>query len=551
MVLSLATVVLMTGWSGGPLAEATELPPTVLTYLQEKDATVRVRFDGMITFSNGQVYLPVFPQDPAKPLNPTQVLLEESGTAEYPDLIQFDNNLFLIRLINTASGKLALAKLDIYPIALKEGLLPQDLLLPPNLYIPTELKVILGDLPYNPDAAKTMEVDTPAEIASVQFDVPDRAELKKTVYLADIDRQALVVYDPVLELRKEEIRLDCVTSGIVPSMNGATVYVSCLTTDELVAVDTHSNLIKTRIPVGSKPSAIALIEDQGKLMVSHRYSNFLSMINTEELVGGTKILLPGNGGEMAYSQANNVLYVADYSAASIYELDLATLKVRRTLPGMKNMSALWVEERIGKQPRLWVASRSLHRVAALDPATGQTVASFEVGVKPVAFAAADHQLYVVSASSDRVETIDLEQEQLLSPINLSEGVFPTGISLSREEQLAYVSSAGTERLYVLDLRQGIVERTIPIEARGMGLALIGVSGIKEGIPPLQSPVESRDSLAPLVPKVLPEEQTPSDSAKTSTPSPILSKSGSKQFATPFLEDMPLSTPAEFKAQPSD
>lgn len=565
MVFPLVAAVLMGIGQWMTPATATELPPTVMTYLQEKDATVKVRFDGMITFSNGQVYLPVFPQDPAMPLNPSQVLIEEPGGAEYPDLVQFDNNLFLIRLINTATGKLALAKLDIYPIELKEGLLPQDLLLPPNLYIPTELKVILGDLPYNPGAVSS-EIDTPAEIASVQFDVPDRAEMKKTVYLADIDRQALVVYDPILELRKEEIRLDCVTSSILPSGSGQTVYVSCLTTNELVAVDTHSNLIKTRIPVGSKPSGIALIEDQAKLMVSHRYSNFLSMISTDELVAGTKILLPGNGGEMVYAPSRNALYVADYSSPNIYELDLTTLKVLRTLPAMKNISALWMEEHADGEPkskkksRLWMASRSQNRVVALEPDSGRIVASFEVGVKPVAFAAVDRRLYVVSASSDRVEIIDLEQNQLLSPISLSTGAFPTGISLAKGEHKAYVSAAGTDLLYVIDLRNAMVERTLPVEARGMGLALIGPSAPPDGETETDLPAPPVQTLEPLIPEVLPEDVPPAEASFDEPVGEALSRNPAARrpaYAVPApsaetgpsLLDVPLDLPADFLGVP--
>lgn len=162
------------------LCWATDLPPTVLSYLRKRDPAVKIRFDGMVTLSNHDVYLPVFPQDPSHPPNPSQVLREYPQQAKSPDLIQFDNHFFLIRLVNTSSGKLALARMDAYPIELKEGLLPQDLLLPPNLFLPNELKVILGDLPYNP-IETVMGDNSAASLASSNFTNAARTAVKNIV----------------------------------------------------------------------------------------------------------------------------------------------------------------------------------------------------------------------------------------------------------------------------------------------------------------------------------------------------------------------------------
>src|SRR5690242_19189148 len=109
-----------------PIAGATDLPAGVLSYLRQKDPKVKVRFDGLVLFSNGQSYVPVIPQDPSLNADSQQVIATLPEKDPYPDLIQFDNNFFLMRLVQTSSGRLTFPKMSEYPLQLKEGLLPQD-----------------------------------------------------------------------------------------------------------------------------------------------------------------------------------------------------------------------------------------------------------------------------------------------------------------------------------------------------------------------------------------------------------------------------------------
>ncbi len=505
-------------------ATATELPPTVMSYLREKDAGVKVRFDGMVTFPNGMVYLPIFPQDPSMSENPSQILNEAPTDKPYPDLIHFDNNLFLIRLINTASGKLALAKLEMYPIELKEGLLPQDLLLPPNLYIPTELKVILGDLPYDPQASQDVVADTPEAIAQKVFDTARHSPVKKTLYLTDLDRQTLVVIDPEQGMKKETVELNCVASRVIPSEEGHAVYVSCLTTDELVVVDTFSNLVKARVAVGSKPTGVLYVEGEDQLLVSHRFSNFLTVVSTVELVGTSKILLPGNGGEMLRSHWNWHVYVADYTAGKVYDLDLVSQQVVRTLPGLKNISAMWLDERDRKKTTLWMASRSSHQVMAMDLETGEPLAVIDVGKKPVSFAPliAKDQLYVLSAGNARLDVIDLKTKtRAESRVILEPGSFPTALAVSEVDEKAYVTTAGTDQLFVVDLKNGSVETALPLDVRAMGLTLLGE--------------KTAEKASTEKPEASEESSSESEEGMVAEPLEIQPPKGNQQV----LEDMPL------------
>lgn len=484
-------------------ALATELPPYVLGYLRSKDPQVQIRFDGLVTFSNGESYLPVIPQDPTGVvINATKVLSVAPQGMEYPDLIEFDNHLFLIHMVATSTGKLTLPRMSEYPILLKEGLLPQDLLLPANLFIPAELKVILGALPYNPQALS--ESDT--QNAKNTPKTPVFKRIPKTVYLSSLATQALVGVDPDLGTVQAKIPLNCVPSSLVHSSDDKLVFATCLTTDELIVIDTQANLIKTRIPVGAKPGDVLLIEETGDIIVSNRYSSYLNFIDMTSLVAGETLALPSGASVMTYSPGAKSVYVAGNSvrqpngkmAGRIFEVDLTTRKVTRTLTTMPNVSALWVAD---ETQQLWVASRTQEKLEVLDLQTGKTLKTLDVGEKPVAFAVSGNRLYVVAANADRLDVFDWKTQTPLPPISLAAGSFPSGIAISADGKLAYISGAATDSLYLVDLSANHMFKSLPLEVRGIAITVIG--GEKPVSPPRV-----------VVPRKPPLAQKPDASAET-------------------------------------
>lgn len=458
------------------LALATDLPPYVLSYIRKKDPLVQVRFDGMVTFSNGESYLPILPQDPSDQKRPATSITSMTPEGEpYPDLIEFDNNLFLIRLVPTSTGRLTLPRLPAYPIAMKEGVLPQDLLLPANLFIPSELKVLLGALPYNPQATPDPD-DVKSTLGNPMATLLKR--IPKTVYLSNLSTQSLIALDPDSGGIHAKIPLNCVPSSLIHSQDEKQVFATCLTTDELIVVDTLANLVKTRIPVGSKPTDSVLVEETGDLFISNRFSEHLNVVKVSDLMEGVTIPLPSSGGVMVYSPETNRLYVAGTAIRSssgkmvgrVYELDLGTRNVLRTLQTQPNISALWLPE---DGSELWVASRSSNKLSVIDLQTGKTEETLEVGDKPVSLEAVDEKLFVLSANADQVDVVDWEERKVLRPIFLEEGSFPSGMALSGDGKLAYISAAGSNSVYLVDVQAGILFRALPLSIRGNAITVIG------------------------------------------------------------------------------
>lgn len=458
------------------VAMATELPPGVLNYLRQKDPRVKVRFDGLVLFSNGETYVPVIPQDPDLNPDSQQVISTLPENVAYPDLIQFDNNFFLMRLIMTSSGRLTFPKMTEYPMQLKAGLLPQDFVMPNNLFMPVELKIILGALPYNPTYVPAEKpVIVPPSIALSQgehkamFTVTNRL-----TYVFDLNEQKILSISPLTGQKAGEVTMGGVPSGMKLSPDGKLLFVPSLSQNELVVVDTGSNLVKTRVSVGQRPDSVIYVPASNEVVVSNRYSPFLSVVDVTELQTEIRINLPGAANVMAVlpteKEESPKLLVADSGKPQLYLVDLKSRTVEKTIPTLPDVSAIKALKDSEGHLEIWVASRSKHEIAAMDLA-GNVIKTLAVGKKPMDFLFYENQLFVLSAGDARVDVVDLSDKTLKPAIPLMGDSFPSSMVSVPSEQRAYITAAGSTNFIILNLALKQVEENLPVGFRASMIAM--------------------------------------------------------------------------------
>jgi hypothetical protein len=579
-------------------ASATDLPTGVLNYLRQRDPGVQVRFDGLVRFSNGERYVPVIPQDPALNADAKQVISVTPEKSPIPDLIEFDNHFFLIRLIQTTSGRLTFAKLENYPIQLKEGLLPQDFVLPENLFIPVELKVILGALPYNPAytppkpvaptttaASKPTPGKTPAKpgkTTTAHTQAPANLSLEdnqaidhrgRVGYVFDIPEQKLFAIDPSNGRKQSDVSLNCAPSALQVSPDGKLLFAPCLSSNELVVLDTEANLVKTRVKVGERPDALLYLPHTQQVWISNRFSPYLSVINAIDLLPGERIELPGDAGALALFPTNSPsasgksgppsknpleVAVADATQANIYILNQETRQVARTLPALPDISAMTVLDHGDNHRELWAASRTEGRVMVLDAVTGAVLGKFDVGRKPVALTAYGNKLFVLCAGDAQVNVIDTVRKLALPSIPLEENSFPSGLMAFPASARAYISAAGADQLAVLNLKESRIETTIPVDFRASLIAFTpdppeqasqSATPPSAGSPSLDVPTSKPTSLEmpASTPAAAESKSTPAVEPVDQPTSPTAVKSVAKPVAQPAAtKPEPLSVPVEAK-----
>ncbi len=465
-------------------AFSTSLPLYVLDYLRDKDPEVQVRFDGLILHSNGESYLPVIPFDPAVNPEPQQVVSTLPADKAYPDLIQFDNNFFLIRLVQTASGRVTLPQLSDYPLQLREGLFPQDLVLPSNLFVPAELKILLGELPYNPEFEPSDAPVVPQALKLQQtFDTPEHLTPENMLYLYSLTDKALISVNPQTGKQVGKVDLHCLPAQL--ATHGRLLFAPCLTTNELVVVDLTAQLVKTRVDVGSRPGHVLVLPGGQQLLVSNRYAKHLNLIDLNNLLPGEKLTLPGPGGVMTAAAAGDSVYIADAFAGKIYQFSKQTKRTLRIFQTAPNISALWLSPPTAQQgSELWAISRTTNKAYIIHPETGQLLDTVDLGKKPTAMGAYNEFLYVIASGENQVDVVDWKRKIRVDAIQLPENSFPTGITISSRDARAYVGGASSNDVFVINLKNNALAQLLPVECRTLALTLTG-EPIKINLPQVE------------------------------------------------------------------
>ena len=145
-------------------AMASRLPDDFWTYLQKIYPNSTQRFDSVVVLADGTMYVPLYP---------AQITEEANLKVEYtyplnrapqtkPEVIIFNNNFVLLKLLKDKNGNFAITKNENLPIKVKLGVMPQDMLVPVGFQVPGRIKMILGNLeiPEKNDHLITAATDT-------------------------------------------------------------------------------------------------------------------------------------------------------------------------------------------------------------------------------------------------------------------------------------------------------------------------------------------------------------------------------------------------------
>ena len=313
-----------------------ELPAALRRTLKTVDSRVRLRGDCLAVLANGHGYIAVMPQHAGSAV-PSRELQRWPAKAAEPDVLAFDEGWYLLRLVPSVSGKWTFGRLPNYPDGLKQGILPQNFVLPAGLSIPVELRIILGDLPY----------ETPVISAEGSpLWVPENSLVLGNDGQLISQQEALALQEPSLYLSQLEsaqwwqvdwstgtVRRQAFLKTLFSSLLVAEdqrLWVNSLNRPELLRLHGPSQLVQSRVELPApaktlialgKPNTYALALLQQKPQV------VLVDLARQRMAGS--ITLPGMGVAAAAHPRLGLAYVSLPDDASVVELDTLQQKARR------------------------------------------------------------------------------------------------------------------------------------------------------------------------------------------------------------------------------
>lgn len=441
---------------------AGQLPQDLKGFVEKSFPKTDFRFDGVIILPDNTVYLPLMPAqfDKDREFTVKTTIPANRTFAQKPDAIIFNNDFVLLKVLTDDKANKTLVKLDNPPVEMRTGLLPQDMLVPRNLIIPSNLKNIIGNL----------EISTSKDAGLV---VP-------------VIQPKTVVGNSITSLKT------------IPELQGKTLYVATSFSKNIQVVNPEKKVPEYALMQQHIPIMIKGWNDTF-LLVSSFDKKSIDVISLADDKVIKQIEFKAQPDEMIIDEKNHLAYVSTPSDASIYvlNLDTMTLKKQIKLNGMcerivlsndgtkifyydKQTSNIWVIEtdnsyllrEIGKFPnvskiayindKIYITSRTKNKLAIIDYNTMNLLSENSVSPKPVDMLTYGDYLFILGAGENTIEVVDTSVDKLTDTIVLPTTGFSTKLNRIEGTNLALVTDAKAGQYFILNLETKTVTGSNPV-----------------------------------------------------------------------------------------
>ena len=171
------------------------------------------------------------------------------------------------------------------------------------------------------------------------------------------------------------------------------------------------------------------------------------------LLGGLGAAIPGAGRAADAPGSTPVAIVMNSGSGTISEIDMATRKVRREVPVLREPSHWALNP---QRTKLLVSDSSGNAIFFFDPATGRELGRKLIPDPYQLWFTPDGKYLTVTAL--RLNHVDIYQAETLAPVKrFKPGSMPSHLAYSPDSRFVYVSLQGSNALACFDLH-GMTER---------------------------------------------------------------------------------------------
>ncbi|MDO8457297.1 MAG: cytochrome D1 domain-containing protein [Burkholderiaceae bacterium] len=256
--------------------------------------------------------------------------------------------------------------------------------------------------------------------------------------------------------------------GMSPSAHGAMTGAGAVW-----AIDTASNAVIAKVPVGMHPAHVVLTPDGSYAYVTNGGENTVSVVDTATQRVVETIPVGAYPHGIRISPNGKQAYVANLKGGTVSVIDTESRKEIDQITVGKGPA------QVGFTPDGRIAFVSLseeNRIAVIDPSSRKVTRTVPVGTVPIqVYATPDSRMLLVANQGTRkkpgrsVSVIDLKTFAIVKTIGTGRGTH--GVVVDREGQYAYVTNIYANSVSVLDLKAWKVIATVPVGRSPNGVSM--------------------------------------------------------------------------------
>lgn len=443
---------------------AAKLPTDVQVYLKKNISGIDIRFDGVIILPDGTLYLPLYPASFKKPdkLEIAETYPSGVGINAKPDVVIFNNDFVLLKVLTNANGKKTVKRFDKPPILVKTGVLPQDMLVPNGLIIPENLKGIIGnlDIQLSPeqDIKVAAETFTSARVNEANknrkyTNSSTVAQLKdKNLYMVTAYSKNISVVNG--ESLKADYALSQVATPIDAKLtkDGKFLLVTAYDSTLVNVISIADDRIIKQLDLTTQGGEIVMDYDNNKAFIASPNASTIYVLDTSNMTLVQRIKINGMCEKLTLN-GDYLLYV-DKLSDNVWSMEIANNYTLKNLGNFPNISKVIFNNGI-----VYLSSRTKNRIAVLDYNTKQLLTEFETVEKPIDMLIHNNSLYVLGAKDNKIQVVSLEDCEPVGMINIGGDGFSTKFCLIPESNLVIVSDTKLSKYSIIDLNTNKVVKT--------------------------------------------------------------------------------------------
>ena len=231
------------------------------------------------------------------------------------------------------------------------------------------------------------------------------------------------------------------------------LFVVAPTSDSVTVIDSATDQITNRIPVGTHPVRITMSPDRRTAYISNGQSSTVSVIDTDTLATVATIPVAPNPQEAAVTPDGGRLFLVHQLTAEISVIDTASNQVIRTIgiSGRANDVLLTFDGRFA-----YFADYNVGKVDVVDTATYQ-VNSITTGSGPrrLAISPKGNRVAVANYLGNSVSVIDTLTQAVVRTIPV--GIAPRGIAITPSGDAIYTTDVRGGTASIIDSRTWTVK----------------------------------------------------------------------------------------------
>lgn len=453
-------------------AFASKLPIEVWEYVKEQLPSSTQRFDSVVVVSPDVMYIPLYPAQTNAVSNIKIEYTYPKGKTlkDKPEIVVFNNNFVLLKLFKDKKGDYTLTSYEDFPMKVKLGVMPQDMLVPPGLKMPENLKLVLGDLviPSKTDGNlvylnKDKSKNSPDALMKNEF-IP-LAELKnKKTYLTTADSKFMFVYDDNSKSPLYELKLSSLPSKIVASNSTKFALVVYFANKNLEIIDLKNERILTQIPLDDVAKDVDLDANTNMAYVSSQNANTIYCVDLNSARLERAIRLEQSPSRLAVSSDGTSIVFVDGVSGELFTLQLGENTQVNPVAKTKNISRVLCDSNF-----IYAISRTQNKMFVYDRNTLALVDEENLNEKPVEAIMYRGKIYILCAKEGVLEVYDSEQKKVILSTQLDSDGFYSKITLIPDQHNVIITGVNSKKFLLFDLEKMTLIKKQP--------ALIDVSNI--------------------------------------------------------------------------